>query len=646
MAQNDDAKRATTVITIAQLKLKQGLKKEDSEARLPPVSVEACSQFFSAVDAVLTQNTPVNIQKCTEWIVKHIAPSRIRIAVVGDYLVSISRSIVVNTASSAPKKATRNRLDILLVANDALHTDKYHRNSTAKHGSLGLELVPHLLELVELAASCATEKESQMEKKLRAIINCWAVNQLVNEDTFMSLRERADEAFLLAQGGTPVRKRNYLLPEYHGDRTAPWYELPAAYMLDQMIAQPNRPLDPYRIKVARFNKKPVSTHVRKLLDNYFENIDLKHTPTGDNPTGETKKYNLWLDPMGQLVKRDKETGETATVSNGYGWSMKFCQEMQKDGMPESIRTLREDAERLEAVPDKPRVQRRHSRSPRPRRRSSSVSSPRRDRDRRSRSDSYASRSSYDSRSRSRSRHHDRRRRSPRDEEGGHIDRSRRYDDRDSEGRRPPPQPINRVQPHHGGQWNGQQVLNQNNQLSSGNDQFLPNAPQSFAPNLSQPPQPGFNAPPFLPQPPMPSQFPGQFPMQSFPPPPPPMPFQGPGGFPGGVPPPPPPNFSGPFPPPPPNMPAMANNPYNFDHQYSNAYGNNFQPGNNPGFNHQNQGGFPGPGYNQDSNPPQVQNQSTFQGGRGGYGGNYQGNRNYNNNRGGYGGRGQRGGRWS
>lgn len=62
MTQTDDAKRATTVITIAQLKFKQGLKKEDPEARLPPVSMEDCSQLFSAIDAVLAQNTPVNIQ--------------------------------------------------------------------------------------------------------------------------------------------------------------------------------------------------------------------------------------------------------------------------------------------------------------------------------------------------------------------------------------------------------------------------------------------------------------------------------------------------------------------------------------------------------------------------------------------------------
>jgi len=62
MAQNDDAKRANTAITIAQLKFKQNLKKEEPEARLSPVPVDTCSQFFSAIDAVLAQNTPVNIQ--------------------------------------------------------------------------------------------------------------------------------------------------------------------------------------------------------------------------------------------------------------------------------------------------------------------------------------------------------------------------------------------------------------------------------------------------------------------------------------------------------------------------------------------------------------------------------------------------------
>lgn len=529
----------------------------------------------------------------------------------------------------------RNRLDLLFVVNDALHADKYHHNSNERNGLLGNEFTPHLVELVELAASCAVEKGSQSEKQLRAVINYWAVNRLVSNEALKALKEQADETLLQAQGGVPVRKRNYLLPEYHGDRSAPWYELPASYMLDQMIKDPNRPLDPHRVRMTRFDKKPASAHVRKLLDNYFEHIDLKHTPTGDNPTGETKNYNVCLDPMGQIVKRDKATGESITVANGYGWSMKFCQDMQRDGVPESIKTLREDAERMEAVPVRGNDQRRHSRSPRRRRRSSSVSSRGPARDRRSRSGSFASGSSYDSRSRSRSRQRDRRRRSPRGEDKGRGDRDERFDERDYDGRRPPPMPIERGQSQSGGHWKEQQTPNRNNQGSPGNNQYTSNTPQNSTPGFSQTQQPPFSAPPFPPQPPMPNQFPGSFPMQNFLPPPPPIPYQMPGGFPGGIPPPPPPNFSGPFPPPPPNIAAMPNNPYNFNNQW-----NDFQQGGAPGFNQANQGGFPNQGFNQNQNP----GPGGYQSGRGGYGG-AQGGGNYNS-RGGHGGRGQRGGRWN
>lgn len=487
-------------------------------------------------------------------------------------------------------------------------------------------------ELVELAAAYISKKESQAEKKLRAIINFWAVNQLVSADDFRILRDQADEALMVAQGVAPVRRRNYLLPDYHGDRNAPWYDLPAAYMLDQMIKHPNKPIDPRRIKIAKLDKKPVSPHVRKLLDNYFENIDLKYVPTGDNPTGETKKHKLWLDPMGQLVKQDKETGETNTVHNGYGWSTKLCQDMQKDGVPETIRKAREEAQReeemevLRPAPQQRKSDRRASPSSRRRHPSSSDSEYGRERGRHSRSHSrHSSRSSYDSRqdSRSQGRNRSRSRRgeSPRGQHRGSADHGQKYDDRERDQARPPTRPYGRDGSGSGQQWNG--PPNRNLQTTPGNSQYhMP--PQNFNQGFSQPPQPPFSAPPYAPPPPMSHQFPGQLPMQPFPPPPPP-PFQ-PGAFPGGVPPPPPPNFSGPYPPPLPNMTAMPNNPYNFGgNQFNgNMHGHNFTQGQNQGFGQ-------GPG--------------NFQGGRGGFRGNFQGSG--NNNRGGYGGqqRGQRGGRW-
>ncbi|CAO2647259.1 Nn.00g081810.m01.CDS01 [Neocucurbitaria sp. VM-36] len=643
MARSDEAKRATTVLTIAQLKFKQAVKKEQHEAHLQPVSIEGSTHFFSLVDAVLTRNTSMHIQKCTEWAVKHITPSKARILVLGDYLIAVSKSIVVNpqvaAASTQVKKAARNRFDLLLIVNDVLHTDKFHRRSTTKHSIFGTECTSFLLELVELAASCICEKDTQAEKKLRALLNFWAVNQLLSAQDISSLRNRADEALLLAQGGTPVRKRHYLLPEYHGDKAAPWFELPASYMLEHLIKSPKSPIHPSQIKIARLDKKPVSPHVRNLLDHYFENIDLKYIPTGDNPTGETKKYKLWLDPMGQLVKQNKETGETATVCNGYGWSPKLCQDMQKHGVPENIKIAREDSKRMGEAdevrepPQRRREEERYSSPPRRRRQSSSESEYRREQSRRSLS-RRGSHSSYDSprsRSISRDRGYDRRHRSPRNERRGSDDRGEKYGNRGSGQSRWPPKISGRDSSRSESQRRGANGANRNMLANPGGNQYpapsqSPQALQGFGRGSSQAPQPPFGAPPFAAQAPLPGQLPvpfstpGSFPMGPFPPhlsPPPPPHFQGPSGF---IPPPPPPNYSGPYPPPPPNMTAMPNNPYSYGNQFGSQQGN--QQGSNHGYG--NNGGY-------------GQNSGGFRGGRGGYGsnrGNSQGG-GYSN-RGGYG----------
>lgn len=518
------------------------------------------------------------------------------------------------------QKPARNRMDLLLIVSDVLHTDKFHRRSATKQGYVGSECGGFVVDLIEQAAACITEKGSQLETKLRAIINYWAVNQLVSADILKACRDRADETLFIAQGGTPVRKRNYLLPEYHGDRTAPWYDLPASYMLEPMIKHPKRPIDASQIKIQKLDKKPVSPHVRNLLDNFFEKVDLKYLPTGDNPTGETPKYKLSLDPMGQVIKHDKETGETATVANGYGWSMKFCQDMQKHGVPENIKIAREDIRRMEEdvepAPDMSATRRNDRRQ---RRSSSSDSDYRRERRRysRSRSRSYTRRgsdSSYDSRrspprSRSRDMGQGRRKVSPRQGRRGSDDRDQRFENRGPNQLRQPPRPQDRDGHQRESQWD------RNTHGSPGNQyQAPPMPPHNHAQPYSQPPQPPFNAPPF---PPPPGQFQGQYsmPMPPFgvPPPPPPQ-LQGAAGF---APPPPPPNYNGPWPPPPPNMNVPPNGP-----QQHTQYGNNFSPNNKVPYN-------------------QNQNQGSYQGGRG-YGGPQRGG--YNGNRGGWRGTG-RGGRF-
>ena len=566
---------------------------------------------------------------------------------MGDYLVSVSKSITVDQQAAAPaalaKKAARNRFDLLLIVNDVLHTDKFHRHSNAKQSAFSKESLSFTPELIDLAASFITEKGSFIEKKLRAVINYWAVNQLVSAEDIKSLQDRADEALVLAQGGTPIRKRNYLLPEYHGDRAAPWHDLPASYMLEQMIRHPKRAIDPSCIKVVKFDKKPVSPHVRKLLDNYFENIDLKYLPTGNHPTGDTKKYKLSLDPLGQLVKQDKGTGESTVVYNGYGWSPKLCRDMQKHGVPEKIKIAREDIKRMEDsedardIPHNRGDERDYSKSPRRRCQSSSAPEYRRERGRsdRSRSRSYSrsrrgSGSSYDShrsQSRSPNRSYGRRHRSSKDKRRDLNDRCQSYDDRGSRQPRPPPKPYGREFLQSESQWNGSNSSSRTSQGSAGGHQYhTPNQPpQGVGRGFSHVSQPPFNAPSSSPQVPPLGQFPGLLPSGQFPipPPPPPPPL---GGFPGSAvlpfPPPPPPNFSGSYHPPGSNIP---NNLYGFSNQYGSQHGHNVEYGDNGGF---------------------GRNRGGISGARGGYGGNTQGS-GFHGSRGGYGGhqRGQRGGRY-
>jgi len=501
------------------------------------------------------------------------------------------------------KKAARNRIDLLLIVNDVLHTDKFHFRGTEKQGIFGEECAPFTIELVAQAIACCPEKDNFTEKKLKALLNYWALNRLLSNRDIKSCREKVDEGLLLAQGGTITRKRDYLLPEYHGDRTAPWHDLPASYMLEQMIKEPKRPIDYNRIKIMKLDKKSVSPHARKLLDNYFENIDMKYTPTGDNPTGETEKYRLWLDPLGQIVKQDKETGEIATVYNGYGWSLKFCQDMQKHGVPENIKIMREDLDRMEEVPESremPQRQREDGRfagSPRRRRQSSSESISGRDRsrNRRDSTSSYDSQRSH-SRSRSYERSRQRRHRSPRDRSRGLYDGGQAYDDRGSDQPRPPPRPYRRDDPQPGPQWNGPDVPPPPPPPNGPGGNFVPPPPvPTYGHGFPQPPFPDNRYPP----PPMgPGMFPGQF----FPPPPPPPQFQGAVALGTGSLPPAPPNFSGSYPlppPPPPPMTAGQPNAQYMNNQYGNQYGNHF-------------------GYG--SGGPYGQDQGGHQSGRGEYGG--------------------------
>ncbi|KAJ4293669.1 hypothetical protein N0V90_008953 [Kalmusia sp. IMI 367209] len=596
MATSDELKRAETGLRIAQLKFKNALKREDySPHSLPSVSIESSSTFCDDVDAVLQRNTTENVQTCKKWIVKHIAPSKTRITVLGEYLVAVSKSIVVERPLKSAK-AARNRLDILLIVSDVLHAIQFHREDSAAQGNVVASLRPYIEDLVELAALAGPGKNSLVEKKLKAMVNFWVTSGCIAVDDFNSISERAVEGLAVAQGATPQRKRTYALPEWFGDRSVPWYELSASYMVEPLLKNPDRPIPANAIIATRFDQKQPSERVRKLLENYFENIDLQYVPTADNPSGETKKHRLWLDPMGQLVKQNKETGETTTVCNGYGWSLNFCKEMQENGIPDKVTELREDHNEKARIIRESRwnsTSRDPSRGLRsPPRRRYSYSSDSRSRSRtRSRSSSSGKYNRVD-RSRSRDndsdRYEDRRPRSSRNDGRIYSERPNRFDDRrESDRGLLPSEHITRERlDDRQSRWNDDQSsypdASRNNFVGPPQQPTAFFSPGAFPSQVSQPP----TIPRVIAPLPPPGQYPG-FPMPGFPPPPPP-----PGHFHASIPrhPPPPPNFQGPYQGAPLNTGGLQNNAYSFENNAP-AYANNVGYGGQPQGNFR--GGFQG-----------------------------------------------------
>jgi hypothetical protein len=550
------------------------------------------------------------------------------VALLGDYLVSLTHFIAADESASLKKK-TLNRLRILFVVSDVLHADKYHRQVSSADdevtsgtleakdalpraegddsfdGKVGHGLELYLAQLVSLTAIGLTKRDTVLETQLKGLLKFWESSKVLTPHHIKSVQEAANRALDQAQG----RRGLYTLPTWFGAQNTAWHDLPASYMLESMVRNPDRAIDPRDLKSTRFHKTEPSRAVCDLLDDYFEKIDLQFAPNANNPTGGTEKYNLWLDPMGQMVKESKETGERKTVCNGWGWSMKMCEDMQKHSVPERILKLRNDHENLLAISREEDYA-----SKRPTSRSSYSSY----RSRRSSS------SSYDNRPRPQ------RRRSSHDYDRNYDDRRRKSEDTmDVDRPQAPPNRFDRgsAKP----QLNAPPIGN----LAAN---FPPPPPSA---NYGQgypapPPPPSHTAPgfqsPFPMQPQAPGQFTGQPAMHQYPPPPPfppshPHPghaqFQpGPPQFP--------PGSGGPAPgmyapqqfnvPPPGygNNVGFNNNAYGGNNGYGNgnAYGRGGF-GNNRGGNGGNGYGQPQP-YGQQPQQPQWNQQGPPQ--RGGYGG--------------------------
>jgi len=271
----------------------------------------------------------------------NIVPSQSRLEAFGKFLVTLCRSLSINPALNGGRDC-RNILDLI---SDLLHHINYHGTANVSPSEITKSLQPFLEDLVKSVASTMKEKGSLAEKKLKALLNHWVQMGLVSFENFMRLRGIAAAALAQTQGDVPPEEqRIHTLPVEFGYPGRPWNVQPVSLMIEPLLKHPYRSVAPNEIRPIRFEQTEPSERVKRLVDQFLEDIDLQYRPTGDNPTGGTPKYRLFLDAMGQLIKEHRKTGEKTIVSNGYGWSSKLCQDLWKNDIPDQVKQLRSQSQ--------------------------------------------------------------------------------------------------------------------------------------------------------------------------------------------------------------------------------------------------------------------------------------------------------------
>ncbi|KAJ5050944.1 uncharacterized protein L3040_002811 [Drepanopeziza brunnea f. sp. 'multigermtubi'] len=526
---------ASHQLAIAKASFSAGLLRPDPTS----LAREDIALFHSLLNTVVLQCSPINVQKCKQWILDNIAQSAARFTALGKYLTSLTASYTEPGASTDAKKrepsVKRRRLHVLYLVNDILFHSKYRINDASICG----KMQPILVSLFGSTASFQGCPKHQ--RKIAELLEIWEEKGYYSKEYIEKLREAVKNAAEVgehAEGSNGDKEQGittkgskftpYVMPAMHGDVSTPWFDLPAGNLLPHIVPNSTRPMNPDMIKPLQFVAGPaeegLTLAVKALLDDvqamFGGETDLDEIPTLD------------FDDLGQPIIVDENTGDVIRGEGYYGWSRTFCEKMRRRKMGLDVPSRDEGRdERSQSLSLSPNIRKR----------------------RYSRSDSDSDRADYRS---------TRRRRSYSSSSSRTPDGKRNGQSRSRSGRRSSLSPEPKIK-------SGQEAV------------------QRPQPPPPPPPPPHDDVPPQRPMPPMPQPPYQQGFNPNFPPPPPPihnMPFNGQQQY-GQWPPPPPPmpfNFpqqpvgSWPIPPPPPGPPP-GNPPLNY-HQQGNYQQPNFQQG--------------------------------------------------------------------
>ena len=256
-----------------------------------------------------------------------MAPSRVRTAALGKYLVALSKSF--DHAGRQKPSAKRKRLHILYILSDVAH----HAVTRLRDDTFGTAWEAHLPVLLANAADF--ENCPKHMKKLSGLVDLWEEKGYFDPKLVARLR------LALSQGIAPdavtadsqpnaasvklAKDAPYILPSFHGDPSTPWYDLPAATWLAHMTPNSTKPMLPDMIQPTQLAPGPADKQLVAAVQGLLADVERlfsKDRKMGDEPQTD-------LNELGERVVVDEVTGEIVGGETYYGWSRIFCEKMKE-----------------------------------------------------------------------------------------------------------------------------------------------------------------------------------------------------------------------------------------------------------------------------------------------------------------------------
>lgn len=239
--------------------------------------------------------------------------------------------------------ARRRQLHILYVLNDLLHHTKYHADRSASYSTLTGNLQQCLVDLFGVTSAYSLNVYASHHDKIRDILDIWERCGYYQPSYIQKLRDTTVNAarlgcagivdgtkqtsgFLDEAAGKDKKDAPYIMPAFHGDPSAPFFDLPAGNMMPHIIPNSTVPLNPQLVKPLQFVAGPADESLVTAVKIFLDDVD------GLQELGFPDEGSKWdIDEMGHGMLRDEATGDVLEGEGYYGWSRAFCEKMKKVG---------------------------------------------------------------------------------------------------------------------------------------------------------------------------------------------------------------------------------------------------------------------------------------------------------------------------